>query len=73
MTKLLEKAFRKAAALPPREQDAIADWLLSELESEARWSKLFTGSQDALGKLADEALEEHRRGETKHLDLGRRR
>lgn len=72
MTKLLEKAFQKASTLPANEQDAIADWLLNELESEARWGRLFAGSQDALRKLAGEALEEHSRGETQDLDPGRR-
>jgi hypothetical protein len=67
MTKLLEKAFEKASSLPAQEQDAIADWLLAELESEGRWANLFAGSQDALKSLASEALEEHRRGETKDL------
>ena len=71
MTKLLEKAFEKASALPERDQDAVGEWLLSELESEARWAKLFAGSQEALSKLAAEALEEHRKGETEDLDLGR--
>ena len=71
MTKLLEKAFEKASALPAQEQDAIADWLLAELESQGRWAKLFSGSQDALHNLATEALDEHRRGETRDLDLGR--
>ena len=71
MTKLLEKAFEKASTLPEEDQDAVGEWLLSELDSEARWAKLFAGSQDALGKLAAEALEEHRKGETEDLDLGR--
>jgi len=71
MTKLLEKAFEKACTLTEPEQDAVGEWLLSELDSEARWAKLFAGSQEALGKLAAEALEEHRRGETEPLDLGR--
>ena len=70
MTKLLEKAFQRASALPASEQDAIADWLLNELESEARWGRLFAGSQDALQKLAAKALEEHRRGETQDLKSG---
>jgi hypothetical protein len=71
MTKLLEKAFEKASTLPERDQDAVGEWLLSELESEARWAKLFAGSQDSLSKLAAEALEEHRKGETEDLNLGR--
>ena len=71
MTRLLKKAFEKTSALPAREQDAIGGWLLKELESEERWAKLFADSQDALSKLAGEALEEHRRGETADLDIGR--
>ena len=71
MTKLLEKAFEKASALPEQEQDAVGEWLLGELGSEARWATLFADSQDALGKLAAEALEEHHRGKTEPLDLGR--
>ncbi len=70
MTKLLEQAFAKASALPPDEQDALADWLLKELESESRWSERFTGSQEALAKLAAEALAEHRDGQTQELDPG---
>ena len=68
MTKLLERAFAEASKLPSPEQDAIADWLLKELESEKRWAKTFATSQDALSALAAEASSEHRRGETKDLD-----
>lgn len=58
MTKLLTEAFEKASKLPPQEQDQLARWLLEELEDELKWSAAFAGSQDALSKLADEALEE---------------
>ncbi len=68
MTELLTKAFEKAAHLPPEEQDELARWLLEELEDEARWDEAFAASQDALSKLADEALEDHRQGRTKPLD-----
>jgi len=34
MTKLLEKAFKEASKLPVVDQNAIAKWLLEELESE---------------------------------------
>src|SRR6058998_973741 len=37
MTKLLERAFHKAAALPENEQDALAKFLLAEIEDEAQW------------------------------------
>jgi hypothetical protein len=68
MTKLLEKAFKEAAKLSKKEQDALARVLLDELTSERRWDELFAGSQDLLGQLADEALAEHKAGRTKELD-----
>jgi hypothetical protein len=69
MTNLLEQAFAQAAKRPPQEQDAIADWLLKELESEGRWDKAFAASQDALSELASVALAEHRQGKTQELNL----
>jgi hypothetical protein len=68
MTKMLEKAFKKASSLPASDQDALGEWLLKELESEARWQELFARSQHGLSRLAAEALDEHRRGKTKRLD-----
>ena len=65
MTKMLERAFKKAASLPEPDQDALAEWLLQELESETRWQDLFAKSQDGLSRLAAEAREEHRLGKTK--------
>ncbi len=71
MTKLLEKAFKKAAKLPEVEQNALAKWLLDELETDRLWEKKFAESEDILERLADDALEAQRRGKTKKLDLGR--
>jgi len=68
MTDLLEQAFAQASKLSPQEQDAIADWLLKELESENQWDGSFAKSQDALSKLGFEALAEHRQGNTQELD-----
>lgn len=68
MSKLLERAMKKAKKLPDAEQDAIATIILEELEDEARWEQAFSKSQDALAKLAAEAMEEDRKGETKKLD-----
>ncbi len=69
MTKLLEKAFQEAAKLSEIEQNVLAQWVLEELESERKWEKSFTGSEDVLGKLADEALVEHEEGKTRPLDV----
>ncbi len=62
MTDLLKKAFDAASRLPESEQDAVAEWLLAELASEEKWEARFAESQDALSLLAQEALDEHRRG-----------
>lgn len=67
MTDLLEKALSEVAKLPPSEQDAVAAILLEELAFEQRWAESFAKSQDALEKLAEEALAEHRAGLTKPL------
>ncbi len=71
MTQLLEKAFDRASQLPDEDQDTLAERLLAEIESEKRWEKLFANSQEELGRLADEALAEHRRGETQRMDPSR--
>ncbi len=68
MTKLLKELIDKLSKLSPERQDELAAWLLAEMEDEARWDKSFAESQDALEKLADEALEEHKRGETRPLE-----
>ncbi len=71
MTTRLEQAFTEASKLSLKEQDALADWLLAELRSEKKWDRLFANSQDALSKLASEALAEHRSGQTKELNPDR--
>ncbi len=68
MTKLLKEVLAKLSKLPPERQDELAAGLLAEMEDEARWDKSFAESQDVLAKLADEALEEFRRGETRPLE-----
>ena len=69
MNQLLQKAFDKAAELPKAEQDRLARFLLAELGSERKWAELFarTESENVLERLADEALAEHRAGETRPL------
>jgi predicted amidophosphoribosyltransferase len=68
MTKLLEQAIAKVMQLPETEQDAIAAFILEELEDEARWDRAFSQSQDMLAKLAAEALAEDQAGKTQELD-----
>jgi len=69
MTKLLERAFKEASKLPEVDQNALAKWVIEELESEGRWEKVFAGSEDVLDKLADEAITSHKNGKTKRLDI----
>ncbi len=69
MTKLLQKAFDTVSTLPDSAQDEVAAIILEELASEERWAAAFGKSQDKLTLLADEALEEFKRGETQALDL----
>ena len=64
MTGLLQEALRRVECLPRDEQDAIA----STLDDEEAWVRRFRDQPAALGSLAREALEEHRRGETRPLD-----
>ena len=68
MTQLLEQAFAAAARLPAEEQDALARTLLSELASERDIDERLAATPDALARLADEALAEHRAGRTEPLD-----
>lgn len=68
MTKALKRAFEAAARLPDADQDELAAAILEELEADERWEAAFAASQDALARLAHEALEEHRAGRTEPLD-----
>lgn len=75
MTKLLEKAFKAAAKLPAKAQDALGTCILEELEAledEARWDELFAKTQDQLSRWADEVLAEIESGKTVPLDFDRR-
>ena len=68
MTQLLEQAFAAAARLPSEEQDALARALLEDLASERAIDARLAATPEPLANLADEALAEHRRGETQPLD-----
>jgi hypothetical protein len=70
MTQLLEKAFEKASELPDEAQDDFAAFILEELQSERRWKDAFDESQDELERLADEAIDEYKAGNTQELDPG---
>ena len=63
-----ERALRKVEELPDTEKDVIATLILAELDDDACWEKAFANSQDALAKLAAEAMAEERAGETEEFD-----
>jgi len=71
MTKQLKKAFKEASALSEMEQNAIAKWLLDELQSERKWSKAFSASEDVLARLAEEALNDKKKGKVTPLNPSR--
>ena len=68
MTGLLEKALQRVEALSREEQDAIASQILETLEDEETWARKFREKPELLRSLAREAIEEHRRGETRPLN-----
>jgi hypothetical protein len=68
MTVLLERALRRVESLSREEQDAIASQILETLDDEEAWGRSFRDRPALLRALAREALEEHRRGETRPLD-----
>jgi hypothetical protein len=71
LTTLLSRAFEQATQLPDIEQNALAKWLLDELEADRKWSEAFAESEDVLDKLADEAIRAKKQGKTTRLDLDR--
>ena len=68
MGKLLDRAIAEMHGLPESEQEAIAAWLLAEIESEKKWDELFAKSSAVIERMADEAIREHEAGLTEPLD-----
>lgn len=69
MGKVLERAIEEAHKLPESEQEAVGAWLLAEIESERRWDELFSRPpSEALKRMAEEALQDHRARRTVPLD-----
>jgi hypothetical protein len=69
--KQLEDAFKEASKLPPKEQESLGSWLLSELRSDKRWTDSFRRTEEGLSHLADEALGEHKDDLSEELDPDR--
>jgi len=68
MTELLEDALRKVASLPREEQDAIASQIIETLKDEAAWKEKLARAPEKLRGLSEDAMREHRQGETRPLD-----
>jgi hypothetical protein len=68
MTRALPEAFEEAEKLPEAEQDQLAAPIREETRADRQWESALAASQGALGRLADEALSEHRAGRTLLLD-----
>lgn len=71
MTTLLQQAFAQAAKLTEAEQNLLASWLLAELAAEDDFDRAIARSAHQLAGLAQEALAEHRSGQTEELDPDR--
>ena len=71
MTKQLEKAFGEASKLPEIEQNALARWVLAEIEADRKWNKQFSDSEEELVQLAQEASKDDEEGKTSDLDINR--
>jgi len=56
------------SALPEAEQDAIASEILAAMADEEAWKRKFAEKRDVVRRLAQEAFEEDKRGQTLLLD-----
>ena len=58
--------------LPEAEQDALAEAIRSEVMGDEDWERSFADSTDALERLADEAIAEHRAARTQRVKTAKR-
>ena len=68
MTQALSAAVASAAKLPEEEQNVLAAILLEEMGSEERWSALFSGSQNLLEQMANDAIQDFQAGRVQPID-----
>ena len=64
----MNEAIAALSNLPESQQDSMAQWILDELEDEARWDQAFVDSLPQLEQLAKKALEDYHAGKTQELD-----
>jgi hypothetical protein len=65
MVSELKEAVKKAEKLSSKDQKAVANIILDELA----WNESFSASQKQLSRLAEEALNEYKKGATKSFEL----
>ena len=68
MTRLMEKAVEALRSLPEEQQDAVAGFVLSEIEADHRWAATSLQHADKLRKLANKAPADFQAGRTSVLD-----
>ena len=68
MSEMLDKTIEQVKQLPKDRQDAIAAFILEEIEDEARWDAAFAKSPEVLERLAEEAEAEDQQGQTEDLN-----
>jgi hypothetical protein len=68
MTTLLEEAMKRVTSLPQDEQNAIASQIFETIEDEDTWRRTLASSSQPLRVLAEEALAEDQRGETRPIE-----
>ena len=68
MSALLEEALRRLEASPVELQEALASQIIDSLDDEAAWAVRFAELPKRLIELSDDAIAEHRRGETQSTD-----
>jgi hypothetical protein len=68
MTAMLEEALKRVESLSREEQDAIASQIMEALDDEEAWARSFRENPAALRAMARDAMDEHRRGETRPLN-----
>ena len=68
MTQLLEKAIERLKAVPEQEQDAMARWLLSELEEDERWAATTDKYKDGVARMMKRVIADDEAGLCEPLD-----
>jgi len=64
----LKNALRKVGALSDQEQNAIAAQAIETLEDEVSWRQNLSSALEKLRELSNQAIEEHRPGESRPLN-----